>query len=87
MREEGLSDKQLENKYKALDIIENWVRYYNNKRLHAGLRYLRPMDYLNGLAEEKLHIRREKVKEAARIRRESNRNLYNQIVKDQKVVA
>jgi len=87
LREEGLSDKQLESKYKALDIIENWVRYYNNKRLHASLRYLRPMDYLNGLTEEKLHIRREKVKEAARIRRESNRNLYNQIVKDQKVVA
>jgi hypothetical protein len=29
----------------------------------------------------------EKLRKAARVRRESNRNLYNQIVKDQKVVA
>ena len=87
LREEGLSDKQLENKYKALEIIENWVWHYNNQRLHAALRYLRPIDYLNGTAEKKLQIRRDKLKKAARMRRESNRNLCNQIVKEQKVVA
>lgn len=87
LREEGLGDRQLEDKYKAHEIIEKWVRYYNNQRLHAALRYLRPVDYLNGTAEDKLQIRREKLKNAARIRRECNRNLYNKIFKDQKVVA
>lgn len=86
LREEGLSDKQLEDKYKALDIIENWVRYYNNKRLHAALKYLPPIDYLTGRAEEKLQIRREKLNAAVIARRQSNRNLKNQIVKDQKMV-
>ena len=82
-----LSDKQLENKYKALEIIEDWVNYYNNRRLHAAFGYLRPVDYFNGTAEEKRQIRRDKLDRAVKVRRERNRNLYNQIVKDQKVVA
>lgn len=83
----GLSDKQPESKYKALELIEKWVNYYNNQRLYAALRYLRPIYYLNGTAEEKYHIRRDKLKKAAKDRRKCNRNLYNQIVKDQKEIA
>jgi transposase InsO family protein len=87
LREEGLTEKQLENKYKALEIIDNWVTYYNHQRLHAALKYLRPVDYLNGQESEKLAARREKLNAAAKIRREENRNLHNQIVKEQKAVA
>jgi transposase InsO family protein len=87
LREEGLSEKQINDKYKALEIIEDWVNYYNNQRLHASLKYLRPIDYLKDQVDAKLNIRREKLARAKRDRRKVNRNLYNQIVKEQKVVA
>ena len=87
LREEGLSEKQLENKYKALEIINNWVSYYNHQRLHAALKYLRPIDYLNGQESEKLAARRKKLTTALKMRRQENRKLHNQIVKEQKAVA
>ena len=87
LREEGLSERQYKDKYKALEIIDNWVNYYNNERLHAGLKYLTPNDYLSDKVDERLAVRKEKLARAKRERREVNKNLYNQIVKDQKVVA
>jgi len=84
MREEGLSDKELKDKYSAIDIISAWVDYYNNERLHASLHYLRPVDYLNGNQEELLKERREKLKRAAKTRRQENLKHYMKDVKEQK---
>jgi len=88
LREEGLSEKQLNDKYKALEAIENWVNYYNNQRLHSSLKYLRPVDYLLGREKELLEKRRNKIKEASKKRREENLRLFSQEnVKEQKVGA
>jgi hypothetical protein len=63
------------------------VTYYNHQRLHAALKYLRPIDYLNGQESEKLTARRKKLTTALKMRRQENRKLHNQIVKEQKAVA
>lgn len=88
LREEGLLEKQLNDKYKAFEAIENWVDYYNNQRLHSSLKYLRPADYLHGRNTELLEKRHEKLKEASEKRREENLKLFSQRnVKEQKVGA
>ena len=88
LREEGLSEKQLNDKYKAIEAIESWVNYYNNHRLHASLKYLRPVDYLLGRNDELLEKRRQKLKQASKKRREENLRLRVQNdVKEHKVGA
>ena len=88
LREEGLSEKELSDKYKACEAIENWVNYYNNHRLHASLKYLRPLDYFCERSEELLDKRRRKLKEALKKRREENLRVYAQNnVKEQNVGA
>jgi len=84
LREEGLSDQQLKNKYSAEEIISVWVEHYNHTRLHASLKYLRPIDYLTGCHKEKLRERHEKIVLAAKRRRQENLKLYqNENVKEQ----
>ncbi len=83
LREEALSEKDLKNKYKACDIIKDWVKYYNNERLHASLNYLRPVDYFTDKNEEKLKIRKDKMTIALEKRRQENLEIHNQNVKEQ----
>jgi transposase InsO family protein len=78
LRDEAISEHSLKDKYKALSIIEKWVNYYNHERLHASLKYLRPVDYLTGVQEELLQIRREKLKAASRKRRAENQKLIQE---------
>lgn len=88
LRDEGLSDKELNDKYSAEDIIAVWVDYYNHQRLHASLKYLRPVDYLTGHQDDLLAERREKLTRAAKMRRQKNRGRYQtENVKDQKAGA
>jgi len=70
VREEGLTDREPGNINQARDMIAEWVDYYNNKRLHAGLHYLRPVDYYQGDPEALQAERRRKVAEPAERRRE-----------------
>lgn len=58
---EGISEKEIKDYWQALKVIEEYVKYYNEKRLHAGIRYLRPADYYRGNPEERLKERREKL--------------------------
>ena len=44
VREEGLGDAEPKDLYEARHLVSEWVDYYNNQRLHAGLQYLRPVD-------------------------------------------
>lgn len=88
LREEGLSDKQLNDKYKALEAIESWVNYYNHHRLHASLKYLRPVDYLLRRDTQLLEDRRKKIKDASKKRREENLRIFSQNnVKEQEMGA
>jgi transposase InsO family protein len=87
LREEGLGEKEFKDKYNALEIISEWVNYYNNERLHAGINYLRPIDYYNGCQEQRLMERKEKLESAAKARKAENRKRFTiENVKEQKNV-
>jgi transposase InsO family protein len=58
------------NLYQAREMIEVWVDHYNNRRLHAGLQYLRPVDYYRGEPEVLLRERQRKMAEASKHRKE-----------------
>jgi transposase InsO family protein len=73
VREEGLGDGEIADLYQARDLLEQWVRYYNEGRLHSALNYLRPVDYYKGDPEALLTERKRKLKEAATRRKEVNR--------------
>jgi len=44
--------------------VEDYINFYNSKRLHASLNYLTPEDYLLGRKEEKLTLRESKLEKA-----------------------
>ncbi len=57
--------------------IEDYINFYNTKRLHASLNYLTPEDYLLGKNKEKL-LERELKLEKAEIKRADYWNSINQ---------
>jgi len=73
VREEALGDSEMEGLYHARELLGDWVRYYNEERLHSALKYLRPVDYYRGNPEALLAERKRKLGEAAARRREVNR--------------
>lgn len=60
-REEGLIDEDITNYGKAQAALARWHDYYNNRRPHSALRYLRPVDYYRGDPEGRLAERRQKL--------------------------
>jgi len=76
LREEGLADIELKDKHKAVTAIAEWVNHYNHHRLHAGLGYIKPVDYLKGNQHEIRMTRRQKLADAARVRPVKNRELF-----------
>lgn len=50
------------DKYKI--YLEDYIYFYNTKRLHSSLNYLTPEDYLMGRIEEKLKLRETKLEKA-----------------------
>ena len=75
-REEGIGDRTPSDYYKACDLIESWVEYYNNDRLHSSIMYLRPIDYYRGNPEELVNERLRKLQNARQHRRKMNRERY-----------
>jgi len=69
---DGLSDQELKDLLHAREIIEKWVAYYNNERLHAGIMYLRPRDFYLGQQQKLLEERRTKLEDARERRRSVN---------------
>jgi transposase InsO family protein len=55
----------------AIDLVEQYVAYYNEKRLHSAIGYVTPKDFLDG-RREVIHTERDRKLEAARIRREQD---------------
>jgi len=58
----------------ARKIIDQFIEYYNNKRLHSAIDYVAPLDILLGRKDEILKRRDEKLKKA----REDRVKYYNQ---------
>jgi len=77
LREEGLSEEDPAAHDHAVRIITKWVNYYNNERLHAGIRYLRPNDYYAGSPEQLIKERMEKLNKARETRRIKNMERFN----------
>ncbi|MCL0060105.1 IS3 family transposase [Dehalococcoidia bacterium] len=74
VREEGFGDREAEDFYQARELLGQWVRYYNEERLHSALNYLRPVDYYKGNPKALLAGRERKLKAAAARRKEVNRH-------------
>lgn len=73
VREEAFGDTEVEDLYRARELLAEWVSYYNEERLHSALEYLRPIDYYRGNPEVLLAERKTKLREAAARRKEVNR--------------
>lgn len=67
---DALDEQDLKNLGRARQIISRWVEFYNTRRLHAGLKYLAPIEYWEGDPEARMEERRKKL-EGARERRET----------------
>ncbi|MGQ9818073.1 MAG: transposase [bacterium] len=52
----------------ARKIIDRFIEYYNNKRLHSAIDYVAPLDILLGKKEEILKSRDEKLRKARELR-------------------
>ncbi|RLC63226.1 MAG: IS3 family transposase [Chloroflexi bacterium] len=72
VRDEAFGDIDVQDFYQARELLAEWVRYYNEQRLHSALKYLRPVDYYRGNPEALLAERKRKLREAAARRREVN---------------
>lgn len=80
LRQEGLAEHSPQNLYEAHDIIAAWIDEYNNRRLHAGLAYLTPCDWLHDQQQSRLAERQDKLAQARRRRyRENLKRRHNTI--------
>ena len=64
LHQECLQKRSFINLEDARKQIDQFVKYYNTKRLHSSLYYLTPEDFLFGRVEEKLKQRERKLNEA-----------------------
>jgi len=62
IHQECLATKSLINLDDAREQIDNFINYYNTRRLHSSLFYLTPDDFLNDRITEKLEARFTKLK-------------------------
>ena len=67
-REEGLTEDDLTSYYRALDGMTRWSHYYNYRRSHSALKYLRPVDYYRGDPAARLAEREQKLVQALEAR-------------------
>jgi transposase InsO family protein len=72
---EALEEKDMQSLGHAREVIACWVKNYNNSRLHAGLGYLRPVDYFSGNPKQLQEDRRRKLAEARELRIRKNTNV------------
>lgn len=59
--------------------ISQFIDYYNNKRLHSSLYYLRPIDFINGNVDELITKRNAKLTEATKSRKEYWQNKNKEV--------
>lgn len=69
---DALGETELRNLAQARAIIEEWVRHYNEERLHAGLSYLPPAVFYRGNPVARISERQAKLQQARTERRRIN---------------
>ena len=72
LRQEGLSARDYQNLYDARQVIGEWIEEYNHRRLHAGLQYLTPNDWMQQRQDTRLSERRTKLSTARQQRYREN---------------
>jgi putative transposase len=72
---EALEGEDLENSLDAVKVLDKIIDWYNEKRLHSALGFLRPVDYYRGAPKEMYAVRRHKLAQARHLRREKNLQL------------
>ena len=70
---EALGEEALRTAARARALVGEWVRHYNEARLHAGLGYLTPAEYYRGDPAARRRERREKLERGRAERRRRNR--------------
>jgi putative transposase len=69
---EALDEFEVETDWEARERIAEIVEWYNHRRLHSGINFLRPIDYYRGDPERLLRIRQCKIEQARHHRKEEN---------------
>ena len=64
VRQEALRPAAPDSYQDALRVIGDFVTFYNRNRLHAGIKFLRPIDLFEGKGEEVLERRRSRLADA-----------------------
>jgi putative transposase len=72
---EALDGAELTDWLQARDVISGIIQWYNERRLHSALGYLRPIDYYRGDPVALHEARRRKMAEARHRRRQKNLKL------------
>lgn len=72
---EALEETQFASRQEAEKELARIIAWYNDRRLHSALGYLRPADYYRGKPEELHAARRTKLAQARHHRRETNLKL------------
>jgi len=75
---DALDAQDLQNLSRAREIIGHWVEFYNTRRLHAGLKYLAPIEYWQGDPTARIEERRTKLEQARERRKTINRKRLQQ---------
>jgi putative transposase len=73
--DEALEGEELKNYHDGVKVLEKIIGWYNGRRLHSALGFLRPVDYYRGDPEEMYAVRRQKLAQARHRRREKNLQL------------
>jgi transposase InsO family protein len=72
---EALEEEEWENCHQAVEVIDKVIAWYNERRLHSALGFLRPIDYYRGVPAKLHEERRRKMAQARHRRKEKNLQL------------
>ncbi len=68
LKSEAVRMQALTSKEQAEGVITDYIKYYNEERLHSALGYITPKDFLDGKKEDIHENRDRKMKEALQVR-------------------